>query len=110
MANALRLPSAVWSALGAVPVVKKKGLVKKQQAMGMFSGRKREVHLESENIPSVDAQTFFHELTHVALWDSGVQNALTHEQIEAVCDAVGSYFGGMMLAKCLTIKAPQETP
>lgn len=106
--TSLRLPSSVWSALGPVAVVKKKGLVRKEEALGKFDGRKRCITLAQENIPPVDATTFFHELTHVALWDSGVQNALTYEQTEAVCDAVGALFGGMMLAKCLTIKAPKE--
>lgn len=104
-----RLPSAVWSALGPVQVIKTKGLVQDHEALGMFKGREREVHLELENNLTVDTQTFFHELTHIALWDSGVQNSLSADQIEAVCDAVGSYFGGMMLAKCLTIKAPKES-
>lgn len=103
-----RIPSAVWSPLGPIPVVKKKGLVENDDAFGMFSGQKRQVSLDAENIPSLNAQTLFHELTHVALWDSGIQNTLTHEQTESICDAIGAYFGGMMLAGCLTIKAPKE--
>jgi hypothetical protein len=102
-----RIPSAVWSTLGPIPVVKKKGLAENDNAYGMFNGQNRQVSLDAENIPSVNAQTFFHELTHVALWDSGVHYTLTHEQTESICDAVGTYFGGMMLAGCLTIKAPK---
>jgi hypothetical protein len=105
---ALRLPSSIWSSLGPVPVVKKKGLVKKKDALGMWDGRRREIHLELENIPAVDASTFFHEMTHVALWDSGVQNSLTLEQIESVCDALGQYLGGMLLAGCLTVRSPKS--
>jgi hypothetical protein len=43
------------------------------------------------------AMTFFHEVVHSWLFDTGVANAFTPEQQEAVCDAValGLHRSGM---------------
>jgi hypothetical protein len=35
-------------------------------------------------------RTLFHELTHVALDDSGLSNGMNDELVEAVCDAVAT--------------------
>jgi hypothetical protein len=35
-------------------------------------------------------KVLYHELTHVALSDAGLDNGMPHELVEAVCDAIAS--------------------
>jgi hypothetical protein len=101
-----RIPKAVWSPLGPLPVTVTTG-GGLEGAMGMFTYRSREITLDQSNGVANMWTTFWHEIIHVALYDSGVSNGLQHDAEEAICDAVGTYLAGMTLAKCLTIKAPQ---
>jgi hypothetical protein len=102
-----RLPKALWSPHGPLPVLRSKTLLEDEGAFGQVMWRPREITLDATSCPATQAQTLFHEAVHVALWDSGVHNSLTDEQEEAVCDAVGNYLAAMMHAGCLTIRAPK---
>lgn len=103
----LRLPKALWSSLGPLPVSQVAPGEMADGAMGTFTFRPRTIHLDKTMSPESKAQTFWHEAVHVALWDSGVHNHLGHELQESVCDALGSYLAGMMKAGCLTVRAPK---
>lgn len=101
-----KLPGVLWSALGPVTVTMKD--LKGENALGQFKWNSREIELEKTLPPSTQAVTLFHEITHMGLMDSGVANSLTHEQNEAVCDALGALLGGMLLNGCLSLKPPKE--
>lgn len=101
-----RIPKALWSAVGALPVILKNTLVSTDDAYGMFYSDSRTIAIDSSVSKATQLATFWHEATHVALWDSGVEQSLTDPQLEAVCDAMGAYLAGMMVAGCLTVRAP----
>lgn len=101
-----RVPKALWSSLGPLPVVVTSNIP--EDAMGMFTYRPRTITLDKTNGPAAMWGTFWHEATHVALWDSGIHNGLTHELEEAICDAVGTFLAGMTLAGNLTVRAPKD--
>lgn len=103
---AKRLPKAVWSTHGSIPV----RLVDAPlgDSLGAFDPVKRELHVDKGVNPENMGPTFFHELTHVALWDSGIQHFLDHAQTEGVCDAMGLFLSGMWKAGYLVIKAPPQ--
>lgn len=101
-----RLPKALWSPLGPVPVALTSSVV--DGALGSFTFRSRDIHIDNTGVPAIQWGTFWHEAVHVALFDSGVTNGLSHDAEEAVCDAVGTYLAGMVLAGCLTVRAPKD--
>jgi hypothetical protein len=101
-----RLPKALWSSLGPLGVSLEDRL--EDNALGMFTYRPRDIKIDNTGVPAIQWATFWHEVTHVALFDSGVSNCLNNELEEAVCDAVGTYLAGMTLAGCLTVRAPKE--
>lgn len=99
-----RVPKALWSSLGPLPVTITE---MPEETLGMVEFRKREVTLDKTMGPEARISTMWHEAVHIALYDSGVTNSLTHDLEEAICDAVGAYLAGMMLSGCLTVRAPK---
>lgn len=65
----------------------------------------RTIDVESDAGKETQLQTFWHEVTHVALWDGGCHDALTHEQREAVCNAMGTYMAAAMIGGYLRFPA-----
>jgi hypothetical protein len=58
--------------------------------LGLWIFRERRIKLERHaNMQQVWA-TFYHELVHAALDDSGLSNLLTEPQQEALCDALAN--------------------
>lgn len=102
------LPKSVWSFFGPLPVLSEPRLVEDRGAFGITEWQPRTITVDAGGCAVTQTQTFWHEATHVALWDSGVHNVLTHQQLEAVCDALGGYLAGMQLAGCLTVRAPKD--
>lgn len=97
------LPKATWSALGVISVGElSKDFPGYENTFGFFSPTKRDIAVAHDVMPAMQWSTFWHEVTHVALFDAGVNNILSHEQLESICDALGSHLAGMTLAGYLS--------
>jgi hypothetical protein len=57
---------------------------------GMWSELTREIRINAAHPRWQQWQSLFHEQTHVALSDSGIDELLTHEMLEGICDAVAT--------------------
>ena len=83
------LPKDVFSPFGPLKV---RPLDDPDEAVfGKFLYDQREVQLRKSACAETQWNTVLHEMTHIALWDSGAHAQLTEEQEEAVCDAVAAY-------------------
>ena len=109
-----KLPKAVWTARGPMPVRVVKRLAvegdedgKEFRAWGAFGTGSRVIELEADASPATQWATLFHEIVEAALWDTGVHNLMPAEPLkEAVCDAIGGYLAGMVKYGGLTLKGP----
>lgn len=99
-----KLPKTFFSVLGPIEVA---DLVapppEAGDAVGLYKYVERRIEIEPKMAPEARWSTLWHEAVHVALNDSGVQNVLTKDQAEAVCDAVGGYLAAMMRAGRLRV-------
>jgi hypothetical protein len=105
------IPQRVFSSLGSIPVsfmsakkADKKGLC------GVYDYTARTIKLRPGMDLSSAWSTLWHEAVHVALMDAGVNNTLTKDQEEAVCDAVGAYLTAMMLAGAMKVTPNWKEP
>lgn len=80
------LPKQVDAPLGPVRVV----LAPLGDDYGDFLEERREVRINETLSPMQRWVTLYHELTHAALSDCGVDEVITEEMAEAVCDAVST--------------------
>lgn len=100
-----KIPARVYSALGPIGVsylTPKKA--RKLGLCGRYEFTTRSIQLNPGMVLESEWVTLWHEIMHVALMDAGVsRNALTKEQEEVVCDAVGSFLTGMMLNGSLKV-------
>ena len=107
----MKLPAKVWSLLGSVPVKSEPIAPDKPDEnpdFGRWDGGTRSITVNNAASNATQISTLCHEMTHVAIWDAGGQNVLTEQQIEFVCDALGSYLGGAALAGYIVLRAPKE--
>lgn len=98
-----RMPAAVCSPLGDV-AVGTLGSEESKKALAMFFGDQRAIGVSPNQSPISAWQSFFHELTHLAMWDSGVHQLLEEKQEEAVCDAMGTLLAYMLKVGQLKLK------
>lgn len=84
-----KLPHSVMTMLGPVPVRLVKDW-KDESAWGMWHRDRRTIEIDARQTPELQWSTFFHEVTHCALDDSGLANILTEPQQEALCDAMAT--------------------
>lgn len=95
----------MFTVLGTIPVT----VTDQMEAgdIGEFLPAERTVTLR--DMPSAQSrwQTFWHESTHVAMYDSGACDALTSDQEEFVCNAMGTYLAAMMAAGYLRVSTPR---
>lgn len=105
----MKLPKAVYSHLGPVPVLLKPGLVnKKGEALnGELDEDSRTVAIDPGSCATTQLVTLFHEAIHIGLMDSGMDNAFNEEQQESICCALGPYFAGAVLAGYLKLCTPK---
>ena len=106
----MKLPAAVWSQLGKVGVTIKPLAAPTPQVDPDFGGwipAERKIELHADLSDTAKLATLFHEMAHVALWDAGGENVLTELQKEFVCDAIGSYFAGAVIAGYIKMHAPK---
>lgn len=86
---AFKIPEKVMGLGGFVRVEIVKGLrYKKKKVSGLWTPEERLIQIEAKDTPREQAHTYFHELTHAALYDSGQHNLLTREGNEALCDLI----------------------
>ena len=102
------IPMAIFSVLGAIPVSPEKKLVTKKNALGITRFMPREIGLATKMCNGTTWQTFFHEMTHVALWDAGVHDTLKPKERENVCNAMGTYLAAAMKAGYITVHVPTD--
>jgi hypothetical protein len=80
---------------------------KKHDLCGLYNYRERAITLAPNMAPVSQWATLWHEIVHVALMDAGAHgNALTKDQEEIVCDAIGAHLTGMMLDGALRLISP----
>jgi hypothetical protein len=75
---------------------------------GFFLPDERVLKVSRDQPLAVQWQALFHELTHVALWDSGAHNALKGKQEEIICDAMGSFLAHMVTSGQLKLSPAWE--
>lgn len=76
---------------GEIKVVYVQGLkLKGEKLHGLWDPRTRTIKLNTKNTPFEMEHTYYHELQHAALDDSGQWNLLTKEGAEALCDLVAT--------------------
>jgi len=102
-----RLPREVFSIFGNYRLTRDPGECP-NDAFGIFRPNKRVVAIHEKTAPELVWSTYWHEATHVALFDSGCMNGLTEKQQEAVCDAMGLYLSKMMDAGMLKVVSPRS--
>lgn len=102
------LPKTAFSVLGPLPVSISPTLEKEDKALGMARFKSRTMVLDAELCPATEWQTFWHEVAHLAMWDAGVNDGLTHDLEEQVCNAMGTYFAAAMQAGYITVNAPKH--
>ena len=109
----MKLPSKVWSQLGAVPVTLAANLRQDDAkpdslAYGLWDEDQRAISVDPTACTATQIKTLFHEMCHIALNDAGVHNTLSDSGVELVCDVIGSYFGGAFLAGFIKLQVPKE--
>ena len=83
-----KLPDTMDAPSGPVAVVLKPTAAKGK--MGSFDPSARVVTVDSALSPDRQWWVLFHEMAHVALWDSGAANLMKKRVQEAVCDAIAT--------------------
>jgi Zn-dependent peptidase ImmA (M78 family) len=97
----VKLPLSIYSQLGPVPVVFVKGLLEapsEEKAFGKWDEIKRQIEIDPSACDVAQLCTLFHELSHVALTDSGQVHNFTDQQQEVICDMIGTYLAAATLA------------
>jgi hypothetical protein len=95
------VPSRVFSVLGMLPVTHKTELTD----LGELDFTTRSINLQANLVLSRAWQVYWHEVTHLALHDGGVQD-LDAELEERVCDALGTYLAAAIRSGFLKINLP----
>lgn len=102
------LPSVLKGLLGDLKV-SLEGPIDDGESFGEASFRDRIIRVDGTLDPDARVQTFFHEVVHYALWDSGVHNVLPKKNEEAVCDALGSFLAQLALnGQLKLLKRPKK--
>ena len=60
---------------------------KKLAAIGLADFLERKIKIQEDLHPTAEFHTLCHEWSHFVLYDAGLNNLLSHEKIEAICDA-----------------------
>jgi Zn-dependent peptidase ImmA (M78 family) len=108
----VKLPNKVWSQLGAIPVKPVKMVTDQDgkdddDAFGFWNTMARDIQILTLAATPAQLATLFHEMAHVALHDAGV--AIGDDATEErVCDAIGTYMAGSLLAGFLALRVPKE--
>lgn len=104
-----KLPTEVFSLLGPVPVTIVDTLIETDDALGVTRFQGRLIDIEEDASRETQWQTLAHEMVHIALWDGAAHQQLTNDQLELVCDALGTYIAAAVQAGFIKITVPKET-
>jgi hypothetical protein len=102
-----QIPKTLWTAQGTVPVLHHP-ILQSEEAFGLWRMDKRVVEIDSDCAPATQLTTLGHEMMEMILWDSGLHYLLEANLKEALCDAVGGYMAGAILAGHLTLQDPKD--
>jgi Zn-dependent peptidase ImmA (M78 family) len=102
----MKLPRSVFTALGPA-LIEVSEIADSKESFGIWNSQVRTVTIDGASSYENQLSTLFHEMTHIALWDSGVANFVEEKQAEAVCDAVGTYLAAAVLAGYLKFSVPR---
>ena len=85
------LPRRVQCVGGSVAVRRRAGLrTGKREAWGLWDAENRTIWVAVQIPRELQWRVFYHELMHACLSDSGLENVLPEDGVEALCDAVAS--------------------
>jgi len=86
------LPRRVQCVGGPVVVKRRKGLLTEdgREAWGLWDAEHRTIWIAPRLRREMQWRVFYHETMHVCLSDSGLENVLPVDGVEALCDAVAS--------------------
>lgn len=86
------LPRTVQGLGGPISVRKDPEVSPSEDLMGLAQLRKREIRVEDHPAcaEATHVSTFYHELMHFALWDSGHHVKFDDDTIEIICDLAGT--------------------
>ncbi len=85
------LPKTVNAPGGLITVKKSKKIVSGGiECWGLWEDHVRTITIDSTAPMAHQWKVFYHEVAHAWLADSGLENGLTHEMAEALCDAIGA--------------------
>ena len=97
------LPKYLWSPLGDVRVRQVKRLRPLSREVpsdvddfGQYDPKHRAITVLRSLEPWVKWQTLWHEWVHMVLFDAGSHNHLSPEQVEVLCDVIGTALVGQM--------------
>jgi hypothetical protein len=103
----MKLPKEVFSHLGPIPVAVVPRVKDKGNPWGMFWYGERRIDLLSKQTDASLLATLGHEMAHVALYDSGVEEGLAEDALEAICNAFGTYIAAAVRAGYITLQVPK---
>jgi hypothetical protein len=87
------IPSRFPTLLGDIPVTRSKANLKDSEGLigkaRLYS--ERSIQIASGVDPMVASQTFWHEVFHLFLSDSGLKNFIPSKVEEALCDSFGVF-------------------
>jgi Zn-dependent peptidase ImmA (M78 family) len=86
------IPRVVQAPGGPVKIILTKDNIKygSDECWGLYDPEHRTITIDAKAAPRQRWATFFHELTHVAILDSGLDNGLHVALHEAICDAIST--------------------
>ena len=86
------LPKTLMAPAGEVTVVLSPKIKHPDgdECWGIWDEATRTITLDKTAMKRHQWRVLFHELTHVALDDAGLSNAMNDELVESVCDAIAS--------------------
>lgn len=85
------VPSLIRGAGGTIKVRRvKKARVEGTECWGVWDDAKRIITIDKTAAPEHQWRVLFHELTHAALHDAGIENLFDPQGVETLCDCIAT--------------------
>lgn len=85
------LPKTVNAPGGPITVKRAKKIVSGGvECWGLWEDHTRTITIDTTAPASHQWKVLYHEIAHAWLNDSGLENGLSHELVEALCDCIGA--------------------
>lgn len=99
------LPKEAFTLLGAAPVSLDGTLLTEEERFGETCLLERKIRIDATLSPTMAWKTYWHEVMHLVLEDSGAGRLdLDPKHEEALCDALGTYMTAAMKAGFISVK------